>query len=611
MRRTLFVLLSFLVLGWGKTFASSPNEKCDSLFQLIRVTTDAEEKLALQYKLINQLQIISLDSVVKTLDLWIVEYEQESYSKGLAQVMSLKAWYLNFSNEFTQALDIAHKALKIQESIRDSVGMAQTYLRLGMLNMRFERFEACEEYLIKSLELFQIQKDTTRIDASLNNLGVLKSEQNKEIEAIEYFKKSLGIRLRIKSQFWIAYSYYNIGETYGALNNLDSAKWYIYKSVEIFKKAAPNRSIPSMVSQSLAQLHLLLNEPKIGLKHAINGIQSAQKTNNHEALIPATFILGKLQFANGHFEEAYRTQEEYLRLKNDADSVNSASVVAEVEERYTNEKQANEISQLHTLNLSAENKAQRSFLVTLVVIFIALAFGAVIWFVYHRKREQQRITTAEFQTKLVDLKMTALRAQMNPHFIFNCINTAQHFIMTSEKEKAYDYLARFADLLRNVLENSSKTFLPLQDEIDQLRHYIDLEAIRFDNRFDCQIEMDEELEQGIYEIPAMILQPFVENAIVHGLVNKTEPNGHLRIHLDLKDTYVLCVISDNGIGRKAAQLIKEKKSTYYASRATPNVEERLQILNGHSETNLEVEIEDLIEDQKPTGTKVTIRLPFK
>ena len=145
--------------------------------------------------------------------------------------------------------------------------------------------------------------------------------------------------------------------------------------------------------------------------------------------------------------------------------------------------------------------------------------------------------------------MQALRAQMNPHFIFNCLSSINRFILKNESKTASDYLTRFSRLIRMVLINSQKSMIPLEDELQMLRLYLDMERLRFKNSFDYSIIFTNAIETGAIFIPPLLLQPFCENAIWHGLMHK-EGQGILNIEFSMKDNILNCIIADNGIGQE-------------------------------------------------------------
>ncbi|MCC7301782.1 MAG: histidine kinase [Bacteroidia bacterium] len=221
-----------------------------------------------------------------------------------------------------------------------------------------------------------------------------------------------------------------------------------------------------------------------------------------------------------------------------------------------------------------------------------------------RQREQNR-------TRLAAMELKALRAQMNPHFIFNALNSIQHFIMHSNEEGATKYLNKFARLIRTILNNSERSTVTLEEEVESLRLYLDLEVLRFENKFTWEIVVDPELNLDFYEIPTMLIQPYVENAILHGLVPKPTI-GHLRIELRLDEHHIVCVITDDGIGRKASRTLKERSMKQkHQSFGMKITHDRLELLNNVQQSNLSVNITDLENDfGEATGTRVEIFTPI-
>jgi len=208
------------------------------------------------------------------------------------------------------------------------------------------------------------------------------------------------------------------------------------------------------------------------------------------------------------------------------------------------------------------------------------------------------------------LRLQALKAQMDPHFIFNALNSIQHFVVQREPKEALDYLSKFSKLIRQVLENSVNETITIADELKALTHYLDLERLRFNGAFSYEIEVDEALDAYTTEIPPMLLQPYVENAILHGLRHKTDGPGRLSILLMNQVSHLLCVVADNGIGRTAARALSARNPRTHVSRGTVLTDSRLHLLNaGNPDPVSVVTIDVQDETGHPTGTRVEITIP--
>jgi len=242
---------------------------------------------------------------------------------------------------------------------------------------------------------------------------------------------------------------------------------------------------------------------------------------------------------------------------------------------------------------------------------ILVVFFSVRWRIKSllgQEREKARV-----QKAMAELEMKALRAQMNPHFIFNAVGAIQHYIVKNDIVQANEYLAKFARLMRLYLESSRNNFSKLGDEINLLELYISLEKLRFEEKFDYTISVQGNLPAGTLQIPSMLLQPFVENAINHGLVHRTSKgNLLLKFMYDHEAGNLNCVIDDNGIGRVKAAQLRDEKRNGHISRAGEIVEERVKTLFEAEEIEVSIGIIDKFDAGGiPAGTRVEVKIPCK
>lgn len=289
--------------------------------------------------------------------------------------------------------------------------------------------------------------------------------------------------------------------------------------------------------------------------------------------------------------------------------------ITEIQTKYETEKKDekiillqkdNEIKKLQLEKSKQRTKAQQRLF--FAIVFVLFSIALIIWFIYRNYKNKQTINQQklEYQKVLTEQKM--LRSQMNPHFIFNSLNSIQAFISSEQSYEAEKYLARFAKLIRGILENSRADFITLDKEINVLELYLSLEQLRFEKRFTYNINIDNEIEQDFILIPPMLLQPFIENAILHGFNNRT--NGLITINIKEKDEFIICEIDDNGIGRKASEENKQKKK--YKSLATTITTDRLNALADELQKPAFFIIEDKIDlkTKQAQGTKVIIQIPY-
>jgi len=217
---------------------------------------------------------------------------------------------------------------------------------------------------------------------------------------------------------------------------------------------------------------------------------------------------------------------------------------------------------------------------------------------------------ADTKQKMTEIEMHALRAQMNPHFIFNCLNSINRYIVKSDQVTASLYLTKFAKLIRLILDNSNSKNVLLSNELDALKLYIEMEALRFDKKFTYEIVIDEGVSGDCIEVPPLIIQPYVENAIWHGLLHK-QSGGHLRVGLLLVNNNLLqCTIEDDGIGRRKAKELKSKTAVSRKSLGMQLTENRISLLNKHAGQHAMIEIIDMEDSSGAAkGTKVILSIP--
>jgi len=241
----------------------------------------------------------------------------------------------------------------------------------------------------------------------------------------------------------------------------------------------------------------------------------------------------------------------------------------------------------------------------------ALAILTALYF-FDRFRKKSLIEKERELNKETELEMQALRAQMNPHFIFNCLSSINRFVLKNETEAASNYLTKFSKLIRIVLNNSKKPLIPLEAELEMLQLYLDMEKLRFKDNFSYFIDMDGNIDPATILIPPLLFQPFVENAVWHGLMHKTEP-GILNITLSTENNVLICAIVDNGVGRAFAEVSGSKSVQNQKSMGIQITRQRLALINGKNDSEHNVfDIEDLYDDEgNASGTKVLLRIRYK
>ena len=264
-----------------------------------------------------------------------------------------------------------------------------------------------------------------------------------------------------------------------------------------------------------------------------------------------------------------------------------------------NEEQIKSLSQENSIQV-LKLKQSTYFLFGLGGLVLLVILLAFVFIRQNKLRHQQ-------QTLLLQQKL--FRSQMNPHFIFNSLTSIQNYILEEDAHKASKYLSRFSKLVRNILDSSIEEYVPLEEEISTIENYLELQNIRFQNRFDYTLEVDEAINTENMYIPPMLAQPFIENSIEHGIMHKGS-KGNIHIRVGLKNNYLVFEVEDDGVGREKAREILYKQNRKHKSLATAITIERISVLNKKLKRKIMLHILDLMDaNNKPSGTIVQIEIP--
>ena len=275
--------------------------------------------------------------------------------------------------------------------------------------------------------------------------------------------------------------------------------------------------------------------------------------------------------------------------------------IAELQTKYETEKQLQQVKILRKENEIQKIKLNRNNYLIFGLLGIVL-LAIIIFLLLLRQNKMQA------KQKRIILEQKLLRSQMNPHFIFNSLTNIQSLIYNND-ETAVKYLARFAKLLRLILENSRKEFITFDEEIQTLDYYLKLQQLRMDNKFEYKINIDNKIEIEQTKIRPMIIQPFVENSIEHGIIHKQEKST-IEISISQLKSNIEIIIKDDGIGRKKSKEMQQQQKKKHKSLAISIIKNRISSANKKN-SNKDIQIIDLYDErQKPSGTKVILLLPI-
>ena len=382
----------------------------------------------------------------------------------------------------------------------------------------------------------------------------------------------------------------------------------VLKLNEVLIEKTENDTIKNQILLENAGVYLDQNKPDKAIATAQQSVANSETSVPLAEKAEAYKIISKAYEQKGDYEKAFENHEVYVDLMDSVHKIRESEIatdlidnneVSESNQRIELLEKNKELSDQMIKQLESERKFQEALIYGLVIFILIVVVSA---YLLYKNIRQKKIAN-----QLLALK--SLRSQMNPHFIFNALNSVNSFISSNDQKTANKYLADFSKLMRSVLENSQKDFVPLSEEIEVLRLYLKLEHFRFSNKFDYTFEVDEDLVVEQYKVPPMLIQPYIENSVWHGLRYKEE-KGLLDVRVSGSGDSLKVSITDNGIGRKKSQELKTHNQKQNESMGLKNIESRLQIINDLFKTNLKVHVHDA-NPATGEGTIVNISIPFQ
>jgi tetratricopeptide (TPR) repeat protein len=450
------------------------------------------------------------------------------------------------------------KSLKIEEKLNQKLGLAINYHNIGYAQEAMGNYKnAMENYQRSLMFNNDINSDVGRV-ICYNSIGSLEIKLGRLNEAREIIEQALSKSIDIGDQFYIATSYNNLGWVNLELKEFEIAKEYLEKALETsIKYNLTSSSVEA--HKKLSELYEQLGEHQPALYHYKTGIDMENTITNER----------NFQYVN--------------------------DIVLE----YENEVKNKQIQLLADRN---EELLKNQKLYLLIIFSVVLL--AVIMIALNRNRQLRQ------EKQILTLEQDMLRSQMNPHFIFNSLNSIKHFIINNDQQNAVYYLNKFAKLIRKILVSNTEKHISLEDELETMKLYLSVENMRFSNQIDFLIDIDPSINTSAIKVPSLILQPFLENALWHGLSSKADDK---KIKLEVSKgtkNHVAVTITDNGIGRVESEKINRDKSLNRKSVGLNITKARLSNFSKRFTTDYNLTITDLYDqDQKATGTKVELHIP--
>jgi tetratricopeptide (TPR) repeat protein len=644
------ILLYLLVVSF--TFGYAQNKAVDSLLVVLQNSKNDIDKT----QVLNSIADAYKTSDPKMMQLYatkalqLAQKIQYKIEEGNAQ--------LNLGNaniilgKYSQALNYFALAQAIFEnesqtnsknSLAIKKGLAKSYGSIGIVFAEQSNYAKALLFHLKSVTIYEEIKEFKKCAQVYNNIGVAYQSQGEIFKALEYFIKAQKIQEKFKD-IHVGITLTNIANCYLKQKNTDKAfeyytkaktsidqnpdpralgEWYNNIGLYFLATQNPTKAVESWNAaiQTFAsiedkfgvadthlymgQLYLVQKNPTVALSSANKALQLAKEIGVLEQIVVAEKLLSAVYDQQGNASQSLVHFKLYSQAK---DSLNNAETIRksvesamnfEFDKREVIQKAAHEKRELLLKEQAKQNKLQLLF----AGLFALLLAG--IGFLFYNRMQLKKTLT--LQKELAEYEQKALHLQMNPHFVFNCLGSISSFIVQNGTHSAVKYLAKFSKLMRLTLEYSKKSLIPIDKEIQSLQNYLELEQLRFNNKFSFTITKDDAIEDDL-ALPPLLLQPFVENAIIHGVIPSKEI-GSISIDFKLDKSNLICTIIDNGIGYATSKAIKENSVSVHQSMALDITKKRLEMIAASTSKKAEVVIEEL--DNGNTGTKVTLHLPIQ
>ncbi len=523
-------------------------------------------------------------NIKKAIDVYLEvlkEMEKTKNNKLLGYVYGAVAASFSNEGEYEKALFYTRKAIPFAIKETDKSNIANLYNSMGYLLNKKKDFANSLIYYDKSIAIRKIRKDTSSLANSICNKGANYMDTKEYYKAEKCFKEAIILNEYVNDYNQLSINYANISRIERIRKNKFKELQYTQKAYD-FALKGKNLNTQLSMSDNLYAYYKSINNAPLALKYLEKNIDINKIVNKEE----------------------------------------NKNAVLKAEYKFETEKKEAQIKALSQQKKIANLESQRQKTIALILAIAIISILITSYFLFNRykiKKQNELLKsqlieaekTIEAEKKATESELKALKSQMNPHFIFNALSSIQDQFMFGDKVIANEQMGNFTYLTRQILNVSGKKQILLSTEIDILSKYLELEKMRFKTDFEYIITTSENIDEDYHEVPPMLIQPFVENSIKHGLLHKS---GLKKITIDFElnttEEFIICTVIDNGIGREKSAEIKSKNSAKHQSFSTESIEQRLELLNDNLKLNHLVVYEDVIENEIIVGTKAIVNIPL-
>lgn len=536
-----------------------------------------------------------------------IQYARRSTDKSLmAKCVNMQSAIYNFFGQVELSVSKNFIALQLAKQANDYPQIAQYQREIGESQYQIFNYDNANNFFMQSRETAIKIQDFRLVGLADTDIGLVKLAKKEYEEAIKELKRVVKTLEDYNDQDGLGLAHKYLGNAFNEQNKYDEALRY-YNMALVYFESASNRSEIASVYHLVGTVFAEQGKYKNALNYLNRSINIRSQYGYIGGIYPSYKEIADVYKKTGNMKLAYEYLNMYSDYSDSARIVEVSAKIAELSELYRSEQRERLIAiQADSIELQRkekENTELRNIFQTYIIIgfIVLLALGA---FIIYNRWKQRNIRQLQREA---EMNQTLLRSQMNPHFVFNAMSVIQSYIYENDTKNSTKFLINFSKLMRLILENSSKEFIPLTTEIDILNKYLETQKLRFGDRFEYEVSVNQQLLDEETLIPPMITQPFIENAIEHGQLHTIE-GGFIHVRFTKDEEMLHVMIEDNGIGRKGSA--NNKKSAEHKSMAMKITQDRINNLSYKYKILGRMEIEDY-DKEKETGTLVNIYLPYR
>lgn len=525
-------------------------------------------------------------------------FEEKKDSTGII-LANLKIGYLyQISGKLDSAYMFYYSSLRYSEISGNLKFQANNHIYIGNINNELGNIEKAINHSFKAIRIGKEIGDELIVAQSQYFIGGIYYSEKKIDSALLYFNKSILLYEKLNYKPMLASVYEAIGGCNFMMKNYDSALYYFKKSLFLFENLKDEGGI-SVVCISMGELYLEKKEYKFSEEYLKKALRLLTKNEIMLYQDRLYLALSTLYASLNNYKKAHFYHKEYIIIKDSLLEKERIELINELETKYETEKKDKEIKELSLKNQLTET--QKNAQKIKAQFYLWGGIGSLLifslgGFIFYQQRKNR------FKNEQDKLEQKLLQTQLNPHFMSNFLMAIQTSIYKDSPEVSSKNVSKFGRLNRKVLEASRNDYILLEDEIDFLKNYMDLQLVLTPNKFEYNIELSKDIDESEISIPPMLIQPFIENSIEHGFVN-FENKGEINIKFRIEETNLIIDISDNGLGRNISDI--KKGNFKQTSHATQITKERIELFKRKWNQNITFNIRDLA-----TGTSILFEIPL-